>query len=1726
MQSYRRKNRFLLLLLSCSIFYPAGSFAAPIPALNAPTHPELAMTDPEALSGMIEITGDQPGGLGLLASTEFTNIGENIEMRVRVSGFINIRIFRFSMTWDATDLQYLNLLNFNAGVTGLDIADFDISQAGAGILTLDWNNPTGVTVPDNDILFRIRFNVLDGPGNFPVVFGDDPVAIFAQQAFPPFPVIVMPTDGAIVVGDCTSPLAAMSCEDAPLLCAGELDGYCGHTGPDEGLTVPPGFCGSIENGEWISFVAGSAAMTLRVNTGNCTGSPIGSGLQVMAFYTDDCNNFTPISGCITQIEEFNTFDLMMSGMTPGLIYYILFDGYGGDMCDYTLEVISGSVAPPIDPPGAITGASSLCEESTQVPYSISPVAGALGYVWTVPPGAFVNGSGTSITVDFGTESGQVCVRAYDACDTTAASCVEVTLNPAVTIVDFVSICTGECYTYNGNNYCNPGTYQIPLGSGSTCDTVLQLHLSNYPAATSDLTVAICPGECLSFMGNTWCTPGDYEAVVPGASAQGCDSIIQVHLTQIVVPIQEIDTLICQGSTLDFHGESFTTAGTYQVLLENASYQSCDSIVELHIQILDMNINMQAPDIITCTMPIVSVSADVTTQPPGQPVSYVWLNNLNMIIGNTTSVPVSNAGTYILQASVTADGITCTESAQVQVMEDITLPDPLIVSGPLSTCINETQIYQATIDNSLTSYQWSVSGGNIVSGQGSSEITVSWLNTATAQVCVSPVNACGMGQSTCLDITLNGAVLTGPVTGSSFVCPNGVENYSVLPALGIVTYDWTVPPGALILTGQNTPVINIDWNGSAGGNVCMTPETACEIGQPICLQVDVISENTTVDIAGDTSLCVGTTAGYSFAGSGTGFSYQWSVPLGGMIVSGQGTPEVDVNWTNSPGGQVCLEVQTQCLTLPLVCETVLVNTAPQAVNIQGNLTVCNGIPEIYFVPQVANVTSYVWELPSNASFTGQGTQQIETVWSGNDDGPVCVTMTNACGTGLPNCIDIEVVDLPETPVISGNTAVCSGSEAVYFLDNASAYDSMYWSLPAGAIALGPLNEASMQILWDSGSGGDLCVQAWSGCASSVSECYTVNVTQTPTPEAGDDQVVCGLSTNLSATGDNGIWTYTSASGGSLLFDNINEPSSFVTATTAGIYTLYWNISNNPCSAIDSVEISFGDQPQIIWSIDSCSNDLTTYHVIFEVSGGASPYLIATGFGGTFAGNVFTSVGIPSGFDYFFVVQDAGGCQSAPLAGNHVCNCESQAGTLNTDPIDVCTYETATVISQGDYQLDLSDTLVYLLHDGDATTVGTVLGTSNNGQFNFNQAVMVAGQTYYVHLAVGNDAGNGMVDPGDICYSISALGVPVTFYAPPQGALLGGGEICPGDTIVITFQLTGQFPITLVYSANGEPQNPIIATTSPFQLPVTPSETTVYAIFSLTDNSPALCASGGGNQIEIGVIGSMPLADAGDDIFSCTGTAQLNAILPAGTMGLWTSLGSAVVGNPANPSSPVGLLMPGANDLVWTVSDILCDELIDSDTVTVYYSLDQTIQDDSFFTLRNQLLEGDVSLNDELTAGSEWLFQVLEFPASGELDFDPQGAFAYTPDGVFAGVVSFVYEVCSAACPDICDTATAVIGIGLEPFQLDSTLIIPNGITPNGDGANETFYIENLEYFPDNDIIIFNRWGDIVFKAKPYLNDWTGTNQQGKPMPDGTYYYVLRLLIGDGDMYKGDITILRQ
>lgn len=86
-------------------------------------------------------------------------------------------------------------------------------------------------------------------------------------------------------------------------------------------------------------------------------------------------------------------------------------------------------------------------------------------------------------------------------------------------------------------------------------------------------------------------------------------------------------------------------------------------------------------------------------------------------------------------------------------------------------------------------------------------------------------------------------------------------------------------------------------------------------------------------------------------------------------------------------------------------------------------------------------------------------------------------------------------------------------------------------------------------------------------------------------------------------------------------------------------------------------------------------------------------------------------------------------------------------------------------------------------------------------------------------------------------------------------------------------------------------------------------------------------------------------------------------------------------------------------------------------------------------------------------------------------------------------------------------------------------IENHFTPNGDGYNDTWTISNTQYYPNFEVIVFNKWGQQIHSQSGDYKAWDGT-WNGVNVPDGTYYYVFYFDKGNKTkLLKGDVTVLR-
>jgi gliding motility-associated-like protein len=149
-----------------------------------------------------------------------------------------------------------------------------------------------------------------------------------------------------------------------------------------------------------------------------------------------------------------------------------------------------------------------------------------------------------------------------------------------------------------------------------------------------------------------------------------------------------------------------------------------------------------------------------------------------------------------------------------------------------------------------------------------------------------------------------------------------------------------------------------------------------------------------------------------------------------------------------------------------------------------------------------------------------------------------------------------------------------------------------------------------------------------------------------------------------------------------------------------------------------------------------------------------------------------------------------------------------------------------------------------------------------------------------------------------------------------------------------------------------------------------------------------------------------------------------------------------------------------------------------------------------------IESTVAENDVISGDGGNIWSILSQPVNGSVILNPDGTYTYTPNENFIGFDSFNYQLCDAN--GDCDEAKVTIDI--------EDIVVPNQIfTPNGDGQNDTYHIEGIEYYSDSKLTIFNRWGIVVYQKSGYLNDWDGYSNVSKvgktALPVGTYFYVL-------------------
>ena len=251
---------------------------------------------------------------------------------------------------------------------------------------------------------------------------------------------------------------------------------------------------------------------------------------------------------------------------------------------------------------------------------------------------------------------------------------------------------------------------------------------------------------------------------------------------------------------------------------------------------------------------------------------------------------------------------------------------------------------------------------------------------------------------------------GTINGPSVVCRDSTAGYSIQFVPGAISYSWTVPAGAQILSGQNTIAIVVQW-GNTGGNISVIAGNQCGNSNPSVLAITINSPpSQPATIQGPALVCNAADVIYSVSTVPEANSYFWTVPPDAIILSGQYTDSVFVQW-GANAGNITVVALNNCGESSPRNRAIGLETLPEPAGIiTGNDTICSNYENYsYTIPAIPGATSYTWSFPVGMKITsGTGTSSVVvTISPAAISGSISVEGNNTCGSGTPGSKNISV-----------------------------------------------------------------------------------------------------------------------------------------------------------------------------------------------------------------------------------------------------------------------------------------------------------------------------------------------------------------------------------------------------------------------------------------------------------------------------------------------------------------------------------------------------------------------------------------------------------------------------------------------------------------------------------------------------------------------------------------------
>jgi hypothetical protein len=627
---------------------------------------------------------------------------------------------------------------------------------------------------------------------------------------------------------------------------------------------------------------------------------------------------------------------------PG-IYTLTVTNASGCQLKDSVNIVAAVTTPPV-----ITGPSSFCQGDSIVLTSNQPT----GNTWS-PGGATTQ----SITVN---TAGSYTVTYNDGsgCGSLTSAPFVVTVNPlpTVSITGTLDFCPGSStvldagagythYFWNTGDTTQtitvtlPGVYNATVTNSNGCRNTGSVTTSFASLAPPVITgnLSFCPGGSTvldagaGYSSYSWSTGAttrtitvttadQYEVTVTNAGS--CSAFNSVITSLFTPPSPQIagNNGFCSGSSTTLTATTgyvsylwstgvstqfivVNTTGSYTVTVTDNN--GCTGSISKNIVVFPA----PAP-VISGTLSFCGGTSTTLNAGPGYS-SYLWSPG-----GATTqTINVNTVGTFTVTVT-NANG--CSASASAITTNTGSLPaTPGPITGPAIGSCNTTGInYSISPVPNTSHYVWTVpSGASIASGQGTTSISVNFGPTFQGgNIVVAASNACGQSPSLIPRILYVQVLanMPGAIAGqSSGICGPTTKTYSIAAVPMAISYTWSVPAGANIVSGQGTTSVIVSFNaGFSYGNLCVTANNVCGSSVAKCILISGVPP-TPGAISGLSVVCKNqSNLFYSVAAVPGATSYTWTVPQSANIPAGQGTNNIVVNM-GPHSGNITVKANSAC-----------------------------------------------------------------------------------------------------------------------------------------------------------------------------------------------------------------------------------------------------------------------------------------------------------------------------------------------------------------------------------------------------------------------------------------------------------------------------------------------------------------------------------------------------------------------------------------------------------------------------------------------------------------------------------------------------------------------------------------------------------------------------------------------------------------------------------------------